>query len=101
MAGAVCERLGDPDGTVRHFATALAELDADSDDRPDVEFRLGVALHSRFPAGGPPGDVDEAIRLFRGVLTVADPGGWPRLMAATHLARCLADRFTAAGARPT
>ncbi|WP_329282300.1 CHAT domain-containing protein [Streptomyces sp. NBC_01451] len=97
MAGAVCERLGDPDGTVRHFGAALAELDDDSDDRPDAQFRLGVALHSRFTAGGRPGDVDEAIRLFRSVLAVADPGSWPRLMAAAHLGRCLADRFTAAG----
>ncbi|MCD7436724.1 CHAT domain-containing protein [Streptomyces lincolnensis] len=97
MAGAVCERLGDPDGTVRHFGAALAELDDESDDRPDAEFRLGVALHSRFTAGGQSDDVDEAIRLFRGVLAVADQGTWPRLMAAAHLGRCLADRFTAAG----
>ncbi|MER6630386.1 CHAT domain-containing protein [Streptomyces sp. NPDC000987] len=97
MAGAVCERLGDPDGTVRHFGAALAELDEESDDRPDTEFRLGVALHSRFTERGRPGDIDEAIRLFRSVLHVADRGTWPRLLAATHLGRCLADRFAADG----
>ncbi|MGV3649778.1 hypothetical protein ACK389_37010, partial [Streptomyces antibioticus] len=97
MAGAVCERLGDLEGTVRHFAAALGELDDDSEDRPDAAFRLGVALHSRFTAGGRIADVDEAVLLFRGVLEMAERGSWPRLMAAAHLGRCLADRFLAAG----
>ncbi|MET9104061.1 CHAT domain-containing tetratricopeptide repeat protein [Streptomyces antibioticus] len=97
MAGAVCERLGDLEGTVRHFAAALGELDDDSEDRPDAAFRLGVALHSRFTAGGRIADVDEAVRLFRGVLEIAERGSWPRLMAAAHLGRCLADRFAASG----
>ncbi|MET9134588.1 hypothetical protein [Streptomyces antibioticus] len=72
MAGAVCERLGDLEGTVRHFAAALGELDDDSEDRPDAAFRLGVALHSRFTAGGRIADVDEAVLLFRGVLETAE-----------------------------
>ncbi|GGV03366.1 hypothetical protein GCM10010260_45070 [Streptomyces filipinensis] len=97
MVGAVCERLGDPDGTVRHFRAALTELDGDSDDRPDAEFRLGVALHSRFTERGDLDDAREAIGLFRAVLAVADEGTWPRLMAAAHLGRCLADRFAADG----
>ena len=97
MAGAVCERLGDLDGTVQHFGAALTELDDDSDDRPDAEFRLGVALHSRFTDRGDPDDVHRAIGLFRSVLSVAGEGTWPRLMAAAHLGRCLADRFTAGG----
>ncbi|SMF84556.1 CHAT domain-containing protein [Streptomyces sp. Amel2xC10] len=97
MAGAVCERLGDLEGTVGHFAAALGELDDDSEDRPDAAFRLGVALHSRFTAGGRITDVDEAVHLFGGVLETAERGEWPRLMAAAHLGRCLADRFAAAG----
>ncbi|MGX1128013.1 CHAT domain-containing protein/tetratricopeptide (TPR) repeat protein [Streptomyces glaucescens] len=97
MAGAVCERLGDLDGTVLHFGAAVTELDDGDDDRPDAEFRLGVALHSRFTERGDLDDVHEAIGLFRSVLAVAAEGTWPRLMAATHLGRCLADRFTAVG----
>ncbi|MGY1577247.1 CHAT domain-containing protein [Streptomyces sp. MN13] len=97
MVGAVCERLGDLDGTVLHFGAAVTELDDGSDDRPDAEFRLGVALHSRFTEQGDLDDVQEAIGLFRSVLAVAAEGTWPRLMAAAHLGRCLADRFTAVG----
>ncbi|MGW3209222.1 CHAT domain-containing protein [Streptomyces sp. NPDC001135] len=97
LVGAVCERLGDLDGTVHHFGIALTELDDASDDRPDAEFRLGVALHSRFTERGDLDDAQQAISLFRAVLTVADEGTWPRLMAAAHLGRCLTDRFTASG----
>ncbi|MEU6090726.1 CHAT domain-containing protein [Streptomyces sp. NPDC047085] len=97
MVGAVCERLGDLDGTVHHFGAGLAELDDDSEDRPDAEFRLGVALHSRFSERGDLEDARAAIGLFRAVLAVADEGTWPRLMAAGHLGRCLVDRFAAGG----
>ncbi|MGW0826152.1 CHAT domain-containing protein [Streptomyces sp. NPDC002845] len=95
--GAVCERLRDHDGAVRYFGAGLAELDEDSDDWADATFRLATALHSRFTARGDLGDAGRAIELFRGVLDWVEDGDWPALLAAGHVARCLADRFAVTG----
>ena len=95
--GAVCDRLGDHDSAVRHFGAGLTELGEDSDDWADAAFRLATALHSRFTAHGDLGDVGQAIELFQGVLDWVEDGDWPGLLAAGHVARCLADRFAVTG----